>query len=444
MSSHSTRTSIAVLCVLVGGAALHAHVAGAQAFFEAGYVVTLAGDTLRGRVDNREWVRSPEKVRFRDAEEVRTFTPHELAAFYVAGDLYERRVVRVDETPLHARMPGGSLPTARTDTVFLAALVKGALSLYVYRDDRVHFYLEERGRTRELLSHEYITIEDEVRHLASNEGYRKQVERVAAWNCPEVEVGDVSYTLPALKRFAEACNRRSAPGSVRFVRERQRGVLRHELLVGVSRTELAVAFPATRIGFAPSRALTLGYALAFERQRAHGRRIVLVGLQLRTFEMRNLERYEVMDEGWGCLSPQRCEGTRIVHVIDDMSIEARYVRASIRYRHHVWAGALRPFVEGDLSLAVPVRYRAEGDELRGLYALRGSDPASWDEVGVVSETERRVSFLPASRFNPGVALGAGLAYGRLNVTLKAERTFTLSAAKDAFPAFTYLTLGYAL
>ena len=54
---------LAVVCIGIGLAALQGRPVAAQAFFETGYVVTLEGDTLRGQIDNREWVRNPEDVR---------------------------------------------------------------------------------------------------------------------------------------------------------------------------------------------------------------------------------------------------------------------------------------------------------------------------------------------------------------------------------------------
>ena len=402
MDAVKARTLLAVVCVGIGLVALQGRPVAAQAFFESGYVVTLEGDTLRGEIDNREWVRSPKRVRFRrgEAEPVQAFTPHQIAAFYVSGELYERRAVRIDETSLRAGETVERGPSTRTDTVFLTTLVKGALSLYLYRDERVHFYLEDHAGIGELIHHQYLTLRDGMKYQVTEERYQQQVAQVAALNCPAVETEDVSYHLSALKRFTEACNRQSALGRVRFVREPRRVVLHHELLVGATRTKLNVG----STDFSPSRAFTFGYALAFERGGAHGRRTVLLGLQLRSFEMHGLERYGVLR---------------------DVVIEADYLRTSIGYRHQIRAGDWRPFVETDFVVASPLRYRAEGEW-------------RWNRRDGVT-----VPVLPANWFTPGVALGAGLAYRQLRATLKVERTITISSADFAFPVYTQLTLGYA-
>ena len=436
---------LAVVCIGIGLMVLHGRPVAAQTFFETGYAVTLEGDTLQGQIDNQEWIRNPEDVRFRSSEAapVRSFTPHKLAAFFVSGELYERRVVRVDETPLRAgKLAGNSIeqvPSSRADTVFLAVLVKGALSLYAYRDERAHFYLEDRTGLRELIHHQYTTLQDGTKYQITKERYQEQVAQAAALNCPDVEVESISYLLPALKQFTEACNRRSASGTVRFVRETRRTVLRHELLVGASRTKLAVG----DIDFSPSSAFTFGYALAFERGGAHGRRTVLLGLQLRSFEMHNLERDRGVYENWTCFYSGPCEGVRDVQIMDDMTIQARYLRASVGYRHQIWAGAWRPSVETDLVVAMPMRYRAEGEQTHTLYAIRGERPSNWDEVEMISRTRDQVAFLPANRVKPGVALGVGLAYRQLRAAWKVERTITISSAEFALPVFTQFTVGYA-
>ena len=407
MNAVKTYVSLAVVCLGMGLWALQGRPVAAQAIFEAGYVVSLEGDTLRGQIDNREWIRNPEEIRFRidEAERIRTFTPHQLSAFYVSGELYERRVVRIDEMSLRAGELVKQGPSARTDTVFLAVLVKGKLSLYAYRDERMHFYLEDRTGLQELIHHEYKTLRGRTTYQITEQLYQNQVVHVAALNCPDVEVEGISYLLPAVKQFVEACNRRSAPGSVRFVRETRQTVLRHELFVGASRTELALGLSGGGISFSPSRAPTFGYALAFERGGARGRRTVLLGLQLRSFEMQSPERYRS---------------------IRDLSIQAHYLRASVGYRHQLWAGALRPSVETDLTVSTPLRYQAEGKRRRG-----------WPPV------EETVAFLPANRVKPGVALGVGLAYRQLRAAWKVERTITLSSAEFALPVFTQFTLGYA-
>ena len=403
MNLIKARAPLVVVCVGIALAAFQGRPVAAQAFFETGYVVTLEGDTLRGQIDNQEWIRSPAKIRFRssEAKPARTFTPHQLSAFYVSGELYERRAVRVDETPLRAGKFVEQRPSARRDTVFLTAVVKGPLSLYAYQDERRHFYLEDRTGIRELVHHQYLTLRDGAKYRITEERYKEQIAHAAALNCSEVEAESVSYRLSALEDFTEACNRRGTPGSVQFVRELHPTVLRHELLAGMSRTNLSVG----EVDFSPSRTLMFGYALAFERGGTHGRRAFLLGLHYRSIETQSPEQY----------------GN-----VYDMSIQAHYLRASVGYRYQIRAGTWRPSVEADLAVATPLRYRAEGKRLRG-----------WPRV------EESVAFSNVNRFTPGAALGVGLAYRQLQATWKVERTFAITSTDFAFPFFTQLTLGYA-
>ena len=42
------------------------------------------------------------------------------------------------------------------------------------------------------------------------------------------------------------------------------------------------------------------------------------------------------------------DGKTILQILDDMIIQAHYLRTSVGYRHQLWAGALRPSVENRL------------------------------------------------------------------------------------------------
>ena len=115
-----------LLAVSLGGAA-----AFAQADFRPGYVVTNAGDTLRGEIDYRGNILMGRQCTFRagrGTDEVR-YSPAELVAYHFdEGRYFQSR--RVDGEGL----------------VFLEVLVQGELDVYYYKGKSgEHYYVEKVG-----------------------------------------------------------------------------------------------------------------------------------------------------------------------------------------------------------------------------------------------------------------------------------------------------------
>src|SRR5699024_4866108 len=78
----------------------------AQSNFQQGLIITQSGDSLRGQIDDLEWIKSPDYIRFRKKadSEIQTFTPLNLSAFQVAGRWYKGAIIPVDQATLKARL----------------------------------------------------------------------------------------------------------------------------------------------------------------------------------------------------------------------------------------------------------------------------------------------------------------------------------------------------
>ena len=81
----------------------------AQTDFRPGYIIQLAGDTVRGEIDNRSAVRNATECRFRQGT-VRELAPAELLGYGLTGTkVYRTRTVTVPDSaarPARTRKPG--------------------------------------------------------------------------------------------------------------------------------------------------------------------------------------------------------------------------------------------------------------------------------------------------------------------------------------------------
>lgn len=158
--------------------------------FERGYVVTAAGDTLRGEIENRFWQAPPESVLFRPAPDVpgRTYLRRQLRAFRLEGGRYFRaEVVPLDRG---ARTQVNGLPqrlvvNQRSDSLLVEVLVDGAVPLLrVVIDGVTHYLVRRPGRPYlELTERKYLVFADGRERVVNANNYQSQLT-VYFGDCP--------------------------------------------------------------------------------------------------------------------------------------------------------------------------------------------------------------------------------------------------------------------
>jgi len=119
----------------------------AQENYTPGYVITLNKDTLKGKINNREWNINPSAIQFQDTTGKTTlFKPDEIAGFFVAPrDKFISCHVSLDLTSFQTQDLIDHKPqkAVKDTAVFLMVLVKGKASLYYLKDrnNREHYYV---------------------------------------------------------------------------------------------------------------------------------------------------------------------------------------------------------------------------------------------------------------------------------------------------------------
>jgi hypothetical protein len=98
-----------------------------------GYIITMAGDTVYGRIRPRLPAKNAEACIFREEQkkEYHSYAPFDIRAYRIIGGKYY----------VSKRVPWGE----EEKPMFLEYLVKGEANLYVYRDGEKDFFFIERG-----------------------------------------------------------------------------------------------------------------------------------------------------------------------------------------------------------------------------------------------------------------------------------------------------------
>lgn len=219
----------------------------AQNNFQPGYVVTEAGDTLRGKIDYRNWEKNPKTISFLDVESSisREYSPADLTSFAVVDEIYVSALVESEVSSSNTSQLDN---TARLQTVqervFLQTLVQGEKSLFlnVNSYSKENFYIKDDDRfillgykryQAEKLENGYTR-----NYVAENRLFQGQLS-VYLQDCPSIGKASQSvlYKKESLKRLFEAYYACIGQGSD-FNKKDEKSFVRWGVLAGVSATSL--------------------------------------------------------------------------------------------------------------------------------------------------------------------------------------------------------------
>ncbi|MDX1943066.1 MAG: hypothetical protein SFU99_21055 [Saprospiraceae bacterium] len=139
----------------------------AQSNFVDASITKLNGETIAGKIDYREWLITPNEIKFQPAATpaiIETYTPTDLSGFKIHynNEEYKRAIVGINNEPTSG---DGELTRIESleelqkplkldvDTVFLLILVKGRVNLYtLYDEQKQHYFIQKsNGRIEELI-----------------------------------------------------------------------------------------------------------------------------------------------------------------------------------------------------------------------------------------------------------------------------------------------------
>ena len=183
----------------------------AQENYQDGYVVTPAGDTLRGRIDHQDWVANPGKIVFLDGSTGRRaeYAAGGMTAFGVGDEVYRSYKVILypySQDPAVVTAPGWS--GQPYDTAILLRLVTaGRLSLWCYRNpaDVVYFFIQKDRQTpAQLRIQNKVVVHNAASDVITDDLYKYQLsDYVAGCSAVSDRPVPVAYEENALKRLID-------------------------------------------------------------------------------------------------------------------------------------------------------------------------------------------------------------------------------------------------
>jgi hypothetical protein len=183
----------------------------AQKNIVKGYIVTNTGDTLKGTINNKDWLKNPAYILFKSDlnSKIEKRTPLQIKSFSVSdkGDIYESHKVSIDLSP-HIEMNIFSLDNTADmkvvvpdTTLFLSVLVRGNATLYHFFDANAkpHYYYSKKGENdiNELILQKATYYKNNVQFIGEDKKYLTQLTVLS--DCKELQdFSNVSFSSNSL------------------------------------------------------------------------------------------------------------------------------------------------------------------------------------------------------------------------------------------------------
>jgi hypothetical protein len=380
--------------VLIVSLALTCNVVLSQKNYQPGSVVTLNGEKIAGEIDYKNWKKTPEKILFRKdgSSAAVSYGVNDISSFSVSDDEYKRAIVEIveREDELNKLRIGDSFP-ARTDTVFLLALVSGPKSLYYYTDNVDHFYITNDNGNFELLN--YRKFKDLDQNVATIKFYLSQLKAYFK-NCAVVS-NNLKYN-PADLRRAFLSYYDCIGKTPEYFQKTDNEKIELGLLVGATNTSFKVSTSGSdlvgKVDYSKSNDVTAGIFadLVFPRQR--GRISLNNELMYSSYTTNGTYGYAV--------NP---------YIFDDYTYEFQYsyVKLNNMLRYKFFANNLIIYINGGFSNGFVI------NEVNRYVKVRTANGDKSTSSGKAFEDTRK--------WELGLLAGAGLRFKRASLELRAER-----------------------
>jgi len=184
-----------------------------QENYQAGYIVRSGADTVRGRIDFRDWAINPGHINFENRQGSRTvYSPQEITCFFVGGSIYRSYMVKLYAYAKDASMLTDTYSNAapHDSTVFLRLVTGGKMNLYCYldREDITYLFIQKQGTNPEQLQIRTSAVDNNgITLMSTQEIYKGQLS-ISMGDCPATarHIGNVAYTEQAMEKLVFSYN----------------------------------------------------------------------------------------------------------------------------------------------------------------------------------------------------------------------------------------------
>lgn len=321
--------------------------ANAQRNYVPGIIITHSRDSLRGQIDYRNWLRSPDMVRFRtegqSTEQV--FRPADMAGMTVSGEVYVSRKVTLDITYQDnlEKVMESDEREYQEDTVLLQQVVNGHYQLYKYVDryNQYHFVYEgEQQPPIELKLVKKRYYDEQKGYLMNTLNFYQDQLRLLFQDNPALarRAERADYEEKELARLFARYNQVKDPAAPVEVKKRDKDIFQLSVIGGASFNSYGSSGGnATAIkGNSVSPLMGIGGDITFSRRMRKFSLVTELLFKEIKGENRDYKEYD---------------GYRTT----DVSLQFTYLQLNVLFRYTYPKGRIKPYVNAGIANAFMIK-----------------------------------------------------------------------------------------
>ncbi len=369
--------------------------------YKPGYIITNEGDTIKGKLLNKNWSFNPAQISMQSGTgKLHEYTPAQIQLFFVQPDeYYVSAQVDLDVTPINVEhLILENQPIIKKDTaVFLRVLVRGPMSLYSMHDveHKRHYFIQYKEEPiTELINFVYKMPVNGNPQKVTLSKYRNQLKTYFT-KCRKLlkDVSELDFTRKHLQRTVEAFNSCVSKDGSEYVRKPEPINYQIGPVIGFASTSLDFkgATPLNNTNLPASNDLTFGVGFTIGIPRSKNRWAIASELLW--------HRYKTS-------ASTPVDPNKEFYTQYQYNVDVSYLKLNILPRYIFPTGTVRPFI----NLGISIGFLVNDDEYKETLFVKQLSGIRTDETQ-----------WHARSMESAFIAGAGLAVKQLFVELRYER-----------------------
>lgn len=402
-----------------------------QENYRDGYIVRPGADTVRGRIDFREWYYNPRQISFQDGKTGKrsSFQASDITAFFTDGETYQSFKVTIHPYTLSTeRLTNNFQDEPYDSTVFLRLLTDGQLSLYYYHghDEVEYFFIRQLNETPVQLRVKTSLVDNNGTKAMDREDLYIDQLRLLVSECPALSgrVSHVAYSEKDLRKFIFSYNNCGKDTAERQEATAQAGkLIRFIPLAGYVRSSIR----------------TNGTYEGVSGLRWPGYNTIIGGIGMQFVMPRTRQQFSLFTDllyshFYSKTSPYQINSANV----ETGYIYYNYLQLDIQFRYQVVRGKVRPFVNAGISNTL---------------ILNNNNYINDHEAGVAVDTRTPIFGTPLpngginnpSPYEFGLMGGVGFTVGRFSLEARVQESDGIASEQEVNAPITnfYLLAGFS-
>ncbi|MCC5929542.1 MAG: hypothetical protein JJU28_09880 [Cyclobacteriaceae bacterium] len=383
--------------------------------FQDGYIINAQSDTVKGKIEYRNWNANPEFINFQahnDAQ-ISMLGPGDIMGFSVINELYLSRLVEYDSSSramkdlsIHGEFE------LKESLVFLRVLsYRPDVSLLMLKDrqDRTNFFVETREGTLWLKYKKYSNESISPASVAEKTVFRGQLLSILA-SCDDLnnKIRNLRYEQKSMLRLFESYYNCTGSEPLIF-RDSDKTVFEIGLTGGLSNTQVIFGTSNQNMenfyhlagqDFPVSRALAYGAFVNIRIPRTRDRWAIYNEVLINSFQLSGESEYSI---------------SSVYRLSADVDLAITYATMTnmLRYYYPLGSGKIQLFANVGLANGLVIQHTNQMTETEHIIS---QEPSSSEKPAIDG----------FRKYEQSLVGGLGLGVGRFNVELRHQRSSGIS------------------